>query len=34
LCSAAICNTRTEPHQEMDTALYQMMQDLAGRFSG
>jgi CubicO group peptidase (beta-lactamase class C family) len=28
-CSAALCNTRTEPHQEMDTALYQMMWDLA-----
>src|SRR6201996_799844 len=24
-CSAALCNTRTEPHQEMDTALYQMI---------
>ena len=34
LCSAAICNTRTEPHQEMDSALYQTMWDLAGRFSG
>ena len=28
-CSAALCNTRTQPHQEMDTALYQMMYDLA-----
>ena len=24
-CSAAICNTRTEPHQEMDTALFDML---------
>lgn len=24
-CSAAVCNTRAEPHQEMDTALYQML---------
>jgi CubicO group peptidase (beta-lactamase class C family) len=28
-CSAALCNTRTQPHQEMDTALYDMMYDLA-----
>jgi CubicO group peptidase (beta-lactamase class C family) len=28
-CSAVLCNTRTEPHQEMDTALYQMMWNLA-----
>ena len=28
-CSAALCNTRTEPHQEMDTALYQMIWNLA-----
>jgi CubicO group peptidase (beta-lactamase class C family) len=28
-CSAALCNTRTQPHQEMDTALYAMMFDLA-----
>jgi CubicO group peptidase (beta-lactamase class C family) len=24
-CSAALCNTRSEPHQEMDSALYQML---------
>jgi CubicO group peptidase (beta-lactamase class C family) len=28
-CSAAVCNTRTQPHQEMDTALYDMMYNLA-----
>lgn len=28
-CSAVLCNTRTQPHQEMDTALYEMMYDLA-----
>jgi CubicO group peptidase (beta-lactamase class C family) len=28
-CLAALCNTRTQPHQEMDTALYDMMYDLA-----
>src|SRR3984885_2729515 len=28
-CSAALCNTRTQPHQEMDTALYAMMWNLA-----
>jgi CubicO group peptidase (beta-lactamase class C family) len=33
-CSAAVCNTRTQPHQEMDTALYQMMSDLAQNVSG
>jgi CubicO group peptidase (beta-lactamase class C family) len=27
-CSAALCNTRTQPHQEMDTALYEMMYSL------
>jgi CubicO group peptidase (beta-lactamase class C family) len=27
-CSAAICNTRSQPHQEMDNALYQLMGDL------
>jgi CubicO group peptidase (beta-lactamase class C family) len=27
-CLAALCNTRTEPHQEMDTALYDMMSNL------
>ena len=29
ICLAALCNTRTEPHHEMDTALYEMMYDLA-----
>lgn len=27
-CSAAICNTRSQPHQEMDNALYQLMESL------
>jgi CubicO group peptidase (beta-lactamase class C family) len=27
-CAAAICNTRTEPHQEMDSALYGMLQNM------
>jgi CubicO group peptidase (beta-lactamase class C family) len=27
-CSAALCNTRSEPHQEMDTALYEMLQNM------
>jgi len=27
-CSAALCNTRTEPHQEMDDALYNMLRQL------
>ena len=27
-CSAAICNTRTQPHQEMDSALYQLTWDM------
>jgi hypothetical protein len=33
-CSAAICNTRTEPHQEMDAALYDMLWNLAQTVSG
>jgi CubicO group peptidase (beta-lactamase class C family) len=33
-CWAALCNTRTEPHQEMDSALYSMMYDLARSVSG
>ena len=32
-CSAAVCNTRTEPHGEMDDALYQMMSTLTQRVS-
>ena len=32
-CSAALCNTRTQPHQEMDTALYDMMYNLAQNIS-
>ena len=28
-CYAAVCNTRTEPHQEMDNALYNMVWNLA-----
>ena len=27
-CSAAVCNTRAEPHQEMDTAMYEMLLNL------
>lgn len=27
-CSAAICNTRSEPHQEMDTAMYDMLRNM------
>lgn len=27
-CSAAVCNTRSEPHQEMDTALYEMLRNM------
>ena len=33
-CSAAICNTRSQPHQEMDSALYQLMWDLTQNVSG
>ncbi len=33
-CWAALCNTRTEPHDEMDSALINMMGDLASSFSG
>ncbi len=29
VCSAALCNTRTQPHQEMDAALYDLMWNLA-----
>lgn len=29
--SAALCNTRSEPHQEMDGALYQLLQQLRQR---
>jgi CubicO group peptidase (beta-lactamase class C family) len=29
-CAAAICNTRSEPHQEMDTALYDMLRNMQG----
>ena len=32
-CWAALCNTRTEPHQEMDTALYDMLWNLVQSFS-
>jgi CubicO group peptidase (beta-lactamase class C family) len=27
-CSAAVCNTRSQPHQEMDTALYEMLRSI------
>lgn len=33
-CSAAICNTRSQPHQEMDSALSQLMGDLTQNVSG
>jgi hypothetical protein len=33
-CSAAVANTRTEPHQEMDHALYGMMLDMVQAISG
>jgi CubicO group peptidase (beta-lactamase class C family) len=29
-CSAAVCNTRSQPHQEMDTALYDMLIKMEG----
>lgn len=34
LCSAALCNTRTLPHQEIDSAISQMMSDLERAVSG
>jgi CubicO group peptidase (beta-lactamase class C family) len=34
MCWAALCNTRTEPHDEMDSALHTMMSNLAGSVSG
>jgi len=33
-CAAAVCNTRTEPHQEMDMALYRMMSEMVQNASG
>ena len=33
-CSAAICNTRSQPHEEMDGALYQMIWELGQNVSG
>jgi CubicO group peptidase (beta-lactamase class C family) len=33
-CMAALCNTRSEPHAEMDTALYQLMSTLAQNVAG
>ncbi len=33
-CWAAVCNTRTQPHQEMDTALYDMLWNVGQRFTG
>jgi CubicO group peptidase (beta-lactamase class C family) len=33
-CSAAVCNTRTEPHQEMDSSLLQMVQGLVSAVPG
>jgi CubicO group peptidase (beta-lactamase class C family) len=32
-CSAALCNTRPQPHQEMDSALYEMMRNLTQNVS-
>jgi CubicO group peptidase (beta-lactamase class C family) len=32
-CWAALCNTRTQPHDEMDSALHTMMSQLASNFS-
>jgi CubicO group peptidase (beta-lactamase class C family) len=29
-CAAAICNTRSEPHQEMDNSLFGMLRDMQG----
>jgi CubicO group peptidase (beta-lactamase class C family) len=34
VCMAAICNTRTQPHQEMDRAFSEMLRTLAGRVHG
>jgi CubicO group peptidase (beta-lactamase class C family) len=33
-CAAAICNTRSEPHQEMDTALYDMLRNIQDNREG
>jgi CubicO group peptidase (beta-lactamase class C family) len=33
-CVAALCNTRTQPHQEMDTALYDMTWNILQNVSG
>lgn len=33
-CSAAVCNTRTQPHAEMDSALYQTMSELMQNVRG
>ena len=32
-CSAAICNTRIQPHQGMDSGLFQLMSDLTQNVS-
>lgn len=34
LCWATLCNTRTEPHSEMDSALDRMMWDMVGSVPG
>jgi hypothetical protein len=34
LCSAALRNTRTQPHQEMDAALSRVITDLAQSVCG
>ncbi|MGC1296083.1 MAG: serine hydrolase domain-containing protein [Alloacidobacterium sp.] len=33
-CLAALCNTRTQPHQEIDTALYNTMSNMLQNVSG
>jgi hypothetical protein len=33
-CSAALCNTGTEPQAEMDSTLYQMLWDQLREVSG
>jgi len=33
-CAAALCNTRSQPHQEMDTGLFQMLWQLVQNVTG
>ena len=30
-CAAAVCNTRSQPHQEMDNSLFEMLRTMEGR---